>query len=914
MHRFLLITLCAVTLLCACHSPAEKAAGAMARRLVPGYDIKFRQIEDSTERYQFRTERRRLMVEGSSISAMAVGLNRYLKDYCNTSVSWYADDAVEVPEVQPVVNVPVSGKALITKRFFLNYCTFGYTMPWWRWEDWERFIDWMALQGVNLPLAITGQEAVWQKVWSEFGLTDDEIRSWFTGPAHLPWHRMCNIDGVDGPLPQGWIDGQEKLQKRILRRERELGMRPVLPAFAGHVPARMKELFPQAQITDITHWGGFGSENLPHFLSPQDSLYDVIQKKFLDIQTRKFDTDHIYGFDLFNEVDPPSWEPETLAAYGLKAYESVASFDHEAEWIQSGWMFHYDREHWTPENLQAYLTAVPQGRLTILDYYTEHTPVWTFTDGFSGQPFIFCYLGNFGGNTRLAGPFRKEAERISEALGKGGTAGIGCTLEGFGINRWFYEYVMERAWDNGMDDDAWLAREDRLHGAPEGFWKELADSIYLRGSISEGPLLCGRPCLDGHHDWRVIYHTPYDPATLKRLWYRLREHPGAKRADVVTLGIQVLGNRFAVIRDAFTAAYRDGDRALAASRADELQALLEDIDRLAGELPEFSLGKWLKDACSWAASEGEEAYYLHNAWHIVTTWGSAPNLNDYASRAWSGLISGYYAKRWRLFTDSVLAAMDSGHPFDQSAFDRECESLEKELVARAAMPAAEKKLSVMTYNVGVFSKSGKDCLLDVASLIDESGVTMVALNELDSCNRRHGIFQLEELARAVGGWDFHFASAFPFAGGAYGNGVISREPILWSETLPLPQADGAELRCAAVIETASCVFASVHLDHIGKEARPAQARALNDWFTDRYAGYSKPVLLCGDFNSVPSSETLEILDGCWQRLSPEAATHNDGKCIDYIFALRSAAPVLLMDAAVLSTGLSDHEPVTVRFN
>ena len=89
---------------------------------------------------------------------MAVGLNRYLNDFCNASVSWYAADSVVVPSPQPVVDVPVSGKALVPKRFFLNYCTFGYTMPWWQWEDWERFIDWMALQGVNLPLAITGQE------------------------------------------------------------------------------------------------------------------------------------------------------------------------------------------------------------------------------------------------------------------------------------------------------------------------------------------------------------------------------------------------------------------------------------------------------------------------------------------------------------------------------------------------------------------------------------------------------------------------------------------------------------------------------------------------------------------------------------------------------------------------------------
>ena len=75
-------------------------------------------------------------------------------------------------------------------------------MTWWKWSDWEHFIDWMALNGINMPLAITGQEAIWYKVWSKLGLTDEEIRGYFTGPAHLPWHRMCNLDGWQKPPTQ----------------------------------------------------------------------------------------------------------------------------------------------------------------------------------------------------------------------------------------------------------------------------------------------------------------------------------------------------------------------------------------------------------------------------------------------------------------------------------------------------------------------------------------------------------------------------------------------------------------------------------------------------------------------------------------------------------------------------------------
>jgi alpha-N-acetylglucosaminidase len=42
---------------------------------------------------------------------------------------------------------------------------FADSYVWWDWARWEKEIDWMALHGINLPLAFTGQETIWQKVF-----------------------------------------------------------------------------------------------------------------------------------------------------------------------------------------------------------------------------------------------------------------------------------------------------------------------------------------------------------------------------------------------------------------------------------------------------------------------------------------------------------------------------------------------------------------------------------------------------------------------------------------------------------------------------------------------------------------------------------------------------------------------------
>jgi len=57
---------------------------------------------------------------------------------------------------------------------------------------------------------------------------------------------MGNMHGWGGPLPQSWIAGQLALQHQILKRQRQLGMIPVLPGFAGHVPINISRYYHHA--------------------------------------------------------------------------------------------------------------------------------------------------------------------------------------------------------------------------------------------------------------------------------------------------------------------------------------------------------------------------------------------------------------------------------------------------------------------------------------------------------------------------------------------------------------------------------------------------------------------------------------------------------------------------------------------
>lgn len=384
----------------------------------------------------------------------------------------------------------------------------------------------MALNGVNLPLATTGQEAIWYNVWSKLGMSDEEIRTYFTGPAHLPWHRMCNLDGWQSPLPQSWLDDQKNLQKRIVDRERQLSMCPVLPGFAGHVPAALKRIYPDAKTTTVSEWGGFPSDYRCTYLSPEDSLFAIIQRAYLTEQTKLYGTDHIYGIDPFNEVDPPTWNPDSLAMISRSIYDSVTAVDPDATWLQMAWILYADPVHWTPETAKAYIQGVPQGKMILLDYYCESVEEWKLFDSFYGQPYIWCYLGNFGGNSFLASPLRDVNNRIDDVLANGGSnlIGIGSTLEGIDLNPYMYEFILDRAWKSPIDSDSLIMsivdrRVGHIDQNARRAWKLLTDSVFVDVALcGQGPLVNARPSLTGFSWWTTKPNVTYANSKLIKAW------------------------------------------------------------------------------------------------------------------------------------------------------------------------------------------------------------------------------------------------------------------------------------------------------------------------------------------------------------------------------------------------------------
>ena len=674
-----------------------KAVSELASRLL-GTDARnflfeLLPAENGKDVFEIESRKDKIIIRGNTGVSMASGLNWYLKYYCNCHVSLNGDcNQLTLPNPLPVLKNKLRRVSPFRYRNFFNYCTFGYTMPWWDWARWERMIDYMALNGINMPLAITGQEAVWQEVLKELGFNEKQIADFTVGPAYLPWKWMGNIEGLAGPLPQSWIDSHVQLQQKILARERSLGMTPVLQGYTGHVPAATSEVFPRVILHQTTAWAGMPGT---WFLDPQDPLMQRIGKAFITKQTELFGTDHLYNADCFNEINPPSNDPVFISNIGKAVYRAMQSADPEAVWVIQGWFLFWQSDFWQAPQANALLGSVENNRMIALDLYAELQPVWNKTGGFYGKPWIWNVLCNLSQQVNMSGDLESMQKSLNEALAgeyNGKLLGIGMMMEGFGYNPVVQEFITEKAWNPAaVDIKEWAAayarrrygsNDPRLRQA----WQLLMEGPYSR-NITNGyeSIICATPGLNRFVPSEADrFGVGYDAAKTAAACELLLEcsdqlkHLPAYRFDVAHVTREMLANLAVLFNSTIDQAYRGKNEKVLAEARETFLQLIRDIDQLLGTDSHFLLGKWIADARSWGTTKEEKDLYEYNARAIVTMWEPAKRsqLRDYAAKQWNGLLSGFYLPRWKMLLERLAESLRDDQPVDRRKFFRDVKEFE----------------------------------------------------------------------------------------------------------------------------------------------------------------------------------------------------------------------------------------------
>ncbi|PIN26471.1 Alpha-N-acetylglucosaminidase [Handroanthus impetiginosus] len=642
-----------------------------------------------------------ILISGTTAVELLSGLHWYLKYWCGAHISWSKTGGVQLSLVPKSGSLPRIQDAEITMKrptpwsYYQNAVSSSYTFSWWDWERWEKEIDWMALQGINLPLAFTGQEAIWQKVFQNFNISARDLDDFFGGPAFLAWARMGNLHGWGGPLPQSWLDQQLMLQKKILARMYEFGMNPVLPAFSGNVPAALKNVYPSAKITRLGNWFSVSSDPrwcCTYLLDATDPLFVEIGRAFILQQLKDYGwTSHIYNCDTFDENTPP------------------------------GWLF-TDDPFWKPPQMKALLHSVPVGKLVVLDLYAEVKPVWVTSQQFYGVPYIWCMLHNFAGNIEMYGIVDSVGTGpIDARLSANSTmVGVGMSMEGIEQNPVVYDLMSEMAFrQDKVDVKTWIdtyaqRRYGQLVPSIQEAWNILYHTVY---NCTDGlndknrDVIVAFPDIDPNSIFtspllsRAMYEQIRDSYTHPHLWYLTSEviralelfiasgdHLSESNTYRFEFFITHRINFCPLVRETMifydfrydlvdltrqiVEAYKLGDLHGVAYLSHKFLGLVEDLDVLLACNDGFLLGPWLESAKKLAQNEEQKKQFEWNARTQITMWfdnteEEASLLRDYGNKYWSGLLRDYYGPRAAIYFKFLIQSLEEGDGFQLGQWRRE---------------------------------------------------------------------------------------------------------------------------------------------------------------------------------------------------------------------------------------------------
>ena len=662
---------------------ADPIGGLLSRVLPHNGDAKkFEWSITGGEAQQFTLscDGRKVRVIGSDPIAVATGINWYLQHYAGVDISWNSPTAT-LPATLPACAAETH-IASVPWRYYLNFCTYSYSMAFWGWERWQQELDWMALHGVNMPLAVAGMECVWKEVLEKgYGYTPEAVNTFVSGSAYYGWFFMNNLTAWGGPQPQSWYAQRRKLARQIFRRMTEFGMSPVVPGYVGMIP---REFLQQAKASQVAAWqssdivdsGSWCSFARPAFVNNTARLQEFAAKYYAAFNALYGDvcTPHHWAIDPFHEGGVPRGATDAQASVAAM-WEALQAYDPKAVWVV---------QHWQENPTPLVTHTVPCGRLIILDLHGDqyadtscsghHTGFTPDHEG-SSHDWVWGQVSNFGGNVGLFGRVDRlidcfYAARNNQAENR--LVGIGALPEGIENNAMLYDLLYALPWTNTDYTRAtWVEDYVKMRYGLGRFkfqdssfktllsvWQRLASGIYN----------CPNDKQQGTTESVFLMRPSLTPGTVSSwansTWYwdfadlrtALREMLSVSavmkdndnyRYDLVDVTRQCLADYGKELLDELKIKNEK-------VKMEEFLGLILDQDRLLGTRRALRLGRWTEAARALGSSLAEKDLYEKNARMLLTTWGDRAQcenggLHDYANREWQGLLAAYYYPRWKAF-------------------------------------------------------------------------------------------------------------------------------------------------------------------------------------------------------------------------------------------------------------------------
>lgn len=617
-----------------------------------------------------------IIIRGNDGVSLASGFNYYLKNFAMVDYNPLFESNTDMNNGLVPVNKKVVKETQYDVRYALNFCTYSYTMAFWNWDEYQEFIDWAAMNGVNLMLDIVGQEEVIRQTLLQYNFTDDEIKEYLAGPGYFAWFYMQNLYSFGGPLPDNWFEQRVELGRKMHDRMQAFGIDPVIQGFCGQVPLTFDDKNEGAVLTAIDTWPSFTRPAMiKTYLSDEEvnsgkkDYFTDVASTFYEAQKNIFgDVSNYYASDPFHEGGNTTGLD--VANIYKTVQEEMLKSNNDAIWVMQQWQGNLN-------NSKLSGLVKPEQALA-LDLQSDLNPSNVMEN--ANVPWVWCMLHNFGGRMGLDGEIPSIAtDPALAASSNKNMKGIGIAPEALENSPVVYELLFDMTWSSDpINYTKWLEKyaERRAGGTSDSLqeaWEILLDTAYSdKGTYFQGAgetVINSRPgtSFSSASTWghsKVFYDKEKLDKALELLIenYDAFSASPAYRYDLADVAEQVLCNAAIEYHSLMVQALNNKDSAEFKRISSHYLELIDLSDQILSTNEEFMLGTWIDDARTMLADADDwtKDLFEFNARALVTTWGGqrSNSLKDYSNRKWGGLTGSFYKERWAMWISNRQAELD----------------------------------------------------------------------------------------------------------------------------------------------------------------------------------------------------------------------------------------------------------------
>lgn len=586
------------------------------------------------ERWSYSREGDRIKLTGSNALCLAVAYAEFMTDCCGGRFS--SEHELKYEEFRLPAE-EVTGAMERKYRLCLSYEFFSCAGCWWGWERWEKEIDFMAMHGVNMPLAMVGTQAVWFKTMMESGMSEEFAMSEISGPSYWGWQLSNCFDAFLPQVKKETIEATVALGRKIIEREKELGMSPVMHAWSGYLSRLYIKSKLRARLLRTGSWFKFAQQ---YQVSAIDTHFNRIGVLYLKNMGLLLGDAEYYIADPFQAHPPAKSKEQFLAGYSTALYRCVTKHEPKAKLVMH-----------SKSAYPAVIKAVGGDNLIVI---TDPEDSVEGTAQARRVSFNGCDV------TALHGDMR--------AIASGESEGVSIESDGAYSNE-ILRLAAMRSLRGGFEIDPWLKKavaQNRWRASSEKACQALdilLGTVWRKGQPSrEGAsLVCMRPTMQPSHTSLGDSGTQraYDPSELFKAAALMLESGGSGHefeldlADVVRQAVSDLAAPMCV---SAIEAYIARDAAGFEKNSNRFLTAIEDLDRLMMTKKEFSLPYHLKAAGDSGSEKDESQNFEINLLAQITLFGPMRDndLYDLCHKEWGDMLKTFYLKRWRSFFE-ILA-------------------------------------------------------------------------------------------------------------------------------------------------------------------------------------------------------------------------------------------------------------------